>query len=342
VSLTYAELDARSNRLAHHLRGLGVGPDTRVALCVDRSLELVIGLMAVLKADGAYVPLDPTYPADRLRFMVEDSGAALLVARHGDLDASLPAATPVLWLDDLSASLDAGPAEAPDVDVSPADRAYVIYTSGSTGRPKGVELEHRGLSNVVAAQRDVLGLGPTDRVLQFAPLSFDASVFELGMSLGLGATLFVLDADSLYPGPGLHDALLRHRITVVILPPSALAVLPDEPLPDLGTLLVGGEACPPAQVERWAPGRRFFNLYGPTEATIWATAAECTPSKTRPPIGRPIPNTRIYLLDEQGRPTPIGVPGELHIAGTGVARGYLGRPELTSAGATYLYILSLL
>ncbi|HEY7767793.1 amino acid adenylation domain-containing protein [Longimicrobium sp.] len=335
--LSYAELNARANRLAHDLRSRGVGPEVRVGLCLERGPEMVAAVLAVWKAGGAYVPLDPAYPRERLAYMLGDSAPAVVLTQRavaqalaGVLDG-LGGGVPVLELD--------GPAPAwasqPDTNpsrggVTPEHPAYVIYTSGSTGRPKGVLVPHRGLANVAAAQQRVFGVGPDDRVLQFASFSFDAAAFELVMALASGAALCVAPRDELLPGPGLLALLRRHAVTTVTLPPSALAALPVEELPALRTITVAGEALPAELVERWGTRHRLWNLYGPTEATIWSTAAECADRARRPDIGAPIANVRAYVLDAALEPLPVGVPGELYVGGAGVARGYLGRQGLTA------------
>ncbi|MFO7587519.1 MAG: non-ribosomal peptide synthetase, partial [Gemmatimonadota bacterium] len=211
----------------------------------------------------------------------------------------------------------------------PGDLAYVIYTSGSTGVPKGTELRHGGLCNLAEAQRVAFGIEPGDRVLQFAPLSFDASVWETFMALANGATLVVAGPEELV-GTALAEVLARERIGVVTLPPSVLAVLPEAELPDLRVVVSAGEACGAELVDRWAGGRAFFNAYGPTETTVCAAMHRCEPGEGAPPIGRPLPNVRCYVLDGRLRPVPVGVPGELCVGGVQVARGYLGRPDLTA------------
>ncbi|HEX8244764.1 MAG TPA: amino acid adenylation domain-containing protein, partial [Longimicrobium sp.] len=334
---SYAELNARANRLAHHLRALGVGPDVRVGICVERGPEMVAAVLAVLKAGGAYVPLDPAYPVDRLRYMLADSAPAVVLTQDAVAEtlagvfAGLGAEVPVLRLDastqPWASEPDADPARG---DLSPEHPAYVIYTSGSTGRPKGVLVPHRGLCNVAAAQQRAFGVGAGDRVLQFASLSFDAAAFELVMALASGAALCVASRDELLPGPGLLALLRRHAITTLTLPPSALAALPVKELPALRTITTAGEALPLELVARWGVRHRLWNLYGPTEATIWSTVSECADPARTPDIGHPIANTRAYVLDGRGEPQPVGVAGELYVGGAGVARGYLGRPALTA------------
>ncbi|MFL5539647.1 MAG: amino acid adenylation domain-containing protein, partial [Longimicrobiaceae bacterium] len=336
-TLSYAELNARANRLAHDLRSRGVGPEVRVALCVERGPGMVAAVLAVLKAGGAYVPLDPAYPRDRLAYMLADSAPAVVLTQGAVAQAlagvlgGLGGGVPVLELDA------AAPAWASQRETNPArgglapeHPAYVIYTSGSTGRPKGVLVPHRGLCNVAAAQQRAFGVGPDDRVLQFASLSFDAAAFELVMALASGAALCVAPRDELLPGPGLLALLRAHAVTTVTLPPSALAALPAEELPALRTITVAGEALPAELVERWGARHRLWNLYGPTEATIWSTAAECADPARKPDIGVPIANVRACVLDAALAPLPVGVPGELYVGGAGVARGYLGRPGLTA------------
>jgi amino acid adenylation domain-containing protein len=330
LHLTYAELDRRANQLARHLRALGVGPEVRVGLCLDRTPELLIGLLGILKAGGAYLPLDPTYPAERLAFMLEDSQVGILLTQERLLDR-----LPALWA--LVVAIDAEwpaiatqPTTCPTSGVTPANLAYLIYTSGSTGQPKGVLVAHAGLDNLAAAQIQAFTVQPNSRVLQFAALGFDAAVSEIAMALLAGAALVLADQDDRLPGPQLLRLLHDQAITTVTLPPSALAALPSAALPALRTMIAAGEECSAAIIARWGPGRRMVNAYGPTEATVCATLHVSADHARAPAIGRPLPNVQVYLLDPQLRPTPIGVPGELFIGGVGLARGYLGRPDLTA------------
>jgi amino acid adenylation domain-containing protein len=329
--LTYAELNGRANRLAHHLAGLGVGPETRVGICLERGTEMVVSVLAVLKAGGAYVPLDPAHAAERLAFMLADAAVPVLVTQES-LRGALPAGdgVAVVSVDGDRARIAAEPAENLERDVSPDHLAYVIYTSGSTGTPKGVMVPHRGVPNLAYSQARRFGIDGTSRVLQFASLSFDAAVAELFDTLLAGATLVLASRDDLLPGAGLLETLRRGRVTVATLPPSVLAILPPDDLPELRTVVSAGEAVDAATVERWSAGRTFVNAYGPTETTVCATSAACEADGRAPAIGRALENVRVYVLDAAGRPAPLGVPGELYVGGVGVARGYLGRPGLTA------------
>ncbi|HSK80240.1 MAG TPA: non-ribosomal peptide synthase/polyketide synthase [Thermoanaerobaculia bacterium] len=314
--LTYGELDRQANRLAWHLIALGVGPEVWVGIALERSLAMIVGLLAVAKAGGAYVPLDPAYPADRLAYMVGETRPRVVIT-----EASLR---------EEAEAIAARPASRPSVSVTPENAAYVIFTSGSTGRPKGVVIPHAGLPNLAEGTVPVFGVGPGDRMLLFAPLAFDTSLFEILTALRGGATLCVAGRDEMLPGPGLVRLIREKGITRLTLTPSALAALPEEELPGVTSVTVAGEACTADLVERWGRGRRFFNCYGPTEHTVWSSVAVCTPSPRRPPIGRPVANKRFTVLDPDGSPVPAGVPGELWVGGVGAARGYLNRPDLTA------------
>ncbi|HLF26569.1 MAG TPA: amino acid adenylation domain-containing protein, partial [Anaerolineae bacterium] len=332
-SLTYAELNRRANQLAHHLRRYGVGPEVRVGILIERSIEMVVGVLGVLKAGAAYVPLDPEYPASRLAFMLQDAGVNVLLA-HAPLLSKLPEHNArVICLDTDWSAIAQSPSSNLCVSVAPENLAYVIYTSGSTGLPKGTLLHHRGLCNLAQTLRDKFELGSESRLLQFAAFSFDASVSEMFAALTTGARLVLAPREQLLSPLDLIELLQTEGITCVTLPPSLLAVLSTAELPALRTLISAGEACPWEVAERWAEGRRFLNGYGPTETTVAASYYEVNERVAGAqlvPIGKPNPNTTIYLLDSNGQPAPIGVPGEICIGGVGVGRGYLNRPDLTA------------
>ncbi|OTA17398.1 Amino acid adenylation [Xenorhabdus vietnamensis] len=338
-SLSYDELNKRANRLAHHLISLGVHPDDRVAICIERSLEMVVGLLGVLKAGGAFVPLDPTYPTERLTYMLNDSAPVALITQ-ATMAETWNSNLPTIILDTPECSvLGEKPEEntiTQALGLTSRHLAYVIYTSGSTGHPKGVMIEHHSLCNLITAHQDTLTITPDSRILQFASNSFDACIWECCMALLAGASLYLAKRDNLLPGKMLSHYLETHAITHALLSPTVLATMNTIPAA-LQTLLVGGEACPPTLVKRWAQGRQMINAYGPTEATICATLYRCGNQENHdnheeqaPPIGHPIANTQIYILDLYGQPVPLGVVGEIYIAGVCVARGYLNRPELTA------------
>ncbi|NOK21667.1 non-ribosomal peptide synthetase, partial [Corallococcus carmarthensis] len=331
TQLTYAQLDARANQLAHALRRRGVGPEVRVALSVERSLDVVIGLLGILKAGGAWVPVDPLLPRERLAFMLEDSAAQVLVTQQPLVDRFPEALhARALCLDTERSALAKEPTDAPVADVTPANMAYLLYTSGSTGTPKGTAVEHRSVANLVTHEAVAYGIGPDSRVLQFASLSFDLSVEEIFTTLCNGATLVLAPLEKLMPGAPLPVLLREQHLSVVSLTPAALAATSSEGLPEVRTVISGGEALPADVVARWAPGRRLINTYGPTEATVIATLGDVVASNSVPSIGKPLANVRVYVLDPHGQPVPVGVRGELHIGGVGVARGYAGRPALTA------------
>ncbi|CAD5923718.1 non-ribosomal peptide synthetase [Planktothrix agardhii] len=330
TELTYRELNSRANQLAHYLRFLGVETEVIVGLCVERSLEMIVALMGILKAGGVYLPLDPEYPPERLQFMLEDSQVSLLLTQGLLVDKLPNHRAKTLFLEDFWQEIDQNSQNNLTKVVRASNLANVIYTSGSTGKPKGVMVEHKGLCNLALAQIQAFAVYSQSRVLQFASFSFDACISEVLMALGAGATLYLGTKDDLMPGLPLMERLRDYAITHITLPPSALAVLPWENLPSLQTIIVAGEACSPELVKKWSQGQNFFNGYGPTEGSVCATIAKCTPFDEKITIGRPIPNVQVYILDPHLQAVPIGVPGELHIGGAGLARGYLNRPELTA------------
>jgi amino acid adenylation domain-containing protein len=326
-SLTYAQLDARANQLAHHLQACGVGPEVVVGLCVERSPEMVVSVLGILKAGGAYLPLDPTYPPNRMAFMLADAHASVLVTHHALLDGIPRHDAQIVHLDAHWAAITRHPVSAPANRLYPQNIAYVIYTSGSTGEPKGVAVPHSGIPNLVAAKIDHFAIASEARVLQFASLSFDAAVWEIGAAFTAGAVLILAPiADR--SGDALAKLIREQNVTHAALPPILLADLPEDiPLPNL---MVAGEACSSDVVARWSTGRRMINAYGPTETTVCTSMSEPLGGAGIPPIGRPIRNRQVYVLDAGLQLVPVGIVGELYAAGAGLARGYLGRPALTA------------
>ncbi|MFG3399501.1 non-ribosomal peptide synthetase, partial [Streptomyces parvus] len=318
--VSYAELNARANRLAHWLIGQGVGPEKLVAVELPRSVEMVVAVLAVLKAGGAYLPLDPEYPGDRREFMLADARPVLV------LDAEA-------MVQDMSGFPDTDP----EADIALTCPAYVIYTSGSTGTPKAVVVTHTGVAALARTQVERLGVRPPSRVLQFASLSFDVAFGDLCTAFAAGAALVIPESGRL-SSEALHRLLADAEVTHVQLPLSVLRALTfdgiESALPRLETVVAGGEVCPPDLAARWSAGRRMLNAYGPTEATVCVSTSTMTDgeplSDGAVPIGRPVTNTRLFVLDEVLRPVPVGVVGELYVSGAGLARGYLGRVGLTA------------
>jgi amino acid adenylation domain-containing protein/non-ribosomal peptide synthase protein (TIGR01720 family) len=328
-SLSYAGLTARAARLAHYLRSAGVGAETVVGLCLPRDADMVVAMLAVWQGGGAYVPLDPEYPAERLEFMLADSKATVVVGT-GDTVEDLPVGRlRTIALDDPAVTmvLSGLPSAPPRVVADPGQLAYVMYTSGSTGTPKGVQVAHRGVVNLVTAQGPVFGVGPGVRVVQFASFNFDAAVSEVYVTLVSGGTLVVASAEERAEPDRLAGLVRALGVEVATLPPSLLGVLAPGDLEGLGTLVAAGERLEPGIAAVWQDHHRLLNTYGPTELTVCASIAVTDPSRA---IGKPIANTRVLVLDRHLNPVPVGMAGEVFIAGAGVARGYGGRPALTA------------
>lgn len=337
--LTYRELNQRANQLAHYLQILGVGPEVLVGICIERSLEMVVGILGILKAGGAYVPLDSAYPQERLAFMLQDSQVPVLLTQE-KLKAGLPEhGAHVVCLDTGWKAIAQESEETSVSGVTANNLAYAIYTSGSTGQPKGVMISHLALCNHMFWMRETWPLTEIDRVLQKTPISFDASVWEFFAPLIAGARLVIARPEGHRDSVYLIDAITAHNITVLQLVPSMLQVLLSEPRLEqchsLRYVYCGGEALPIEIQQRFSArlgGAKLYNLYGPTEACIdvtWWTCEQKSQGRTVP-IGRPIANVQIYLLDAYLQPVPIGVLGELYIGGTGLARGYLNQSDLTA------------
>jgi len=336
--LTYAQLEARANQLAYHLQGLGVGPEVPVAICMDRSLEMVVGILGILKAGGAYVPLDPEYPKERLAYMMEDARTQVLLTQNTLRESMPELGIAVVCVDSDWETIARHGKSTPQANATAANLAYVIYTSGSTGQPKGVMVEHGGLTNTINWTMETLELSSSDRCILKTPITFDASGRELFATLLAGGTLIVAEPGGHRDSRYLADTIRGERISILHCVPSLLRLLVEEPAFDeslaLRAVMCGGEALPPQLVTRFQSriGAKLYNVYGPTEtiidSTFWS-CEECNPH-CAVPIGRPIPNAQVYILDDLLRLLPIGVAGDLYIGGVGMARGYVRRPDLTA------------
>ncbi|SFJ86785.1 non-ribosomal peptide synthetase, partial [Thermoflavimicrobium dichotomicum] len=327
TSLTYQQLNARANQLARVLRDAGVERETIVGIMANRSLDTIVAILAVLKAGGAYLPIDPEYPDARIQYMLEDSGTSVLLVHKRE---EVPAYYVGTWLEIHQADYEyKDKSNLPCIN-EVSDLAYVIYTSGSTGKPKGVMIEHRGVSQFLVMAK-TYGIDQSSRVLQFASLSFDASVQEIFHTLLSGATLVLCRKETLLSESGLKRVLREQAITTVTLPPSLLRTIEYTDLPALTTLVTAGEPCTAEIIRTWGKDRTFINAYGPTEATVCTTLALYQDAHfTNVTIGTPILNKHVYIVNEEHQLQPVGVPGELCIGGKGLARGYLHRPELTA------------
>lgn len=337
-TITYAQLDMRANQLAHHLIGLGVQPGDRVALCVERSVEMIVGIVGILKAGAAYVPLDPAYPQDRLAFVLADTAAPVVITQP-HLKGILPASDArIVVLDSLGTQVSSQPTTRPIVPVTPDHLAYVIYTSGSTGKPKGVPISHRNLVHSTTARFHFYP-EPVKRFLLLSSFAFDSSVVGLFWSLCQGGTLVLPRQKQEQDVYDIAALIARHNISHMLCLPSLYYLLLEHGgagnLGSLKSVIVAGEACTADLVRahyRLLPRTTLYNEYGPTEGTVWATACAIPAdfNGSVVPIGKPIPNMRVYVLDAQQQPVPLGVAGELYIGGEGLTAGYLNRPELTA------------
>jgi amino acid adenylation domain-containing protein/non-ribosomal peptide synthase protein (TIGR01720 family) len=332
AQMSYGELDRRSNRLARHLRSLGVAAEVRVAICLERSPEMFIAILGVLKSGGAYTPLDPSYPSERLNQIIDDAQCPVIITERALL-GKLPGGPvgliqPVL-IDESWPQIERESDSPVHITIPPDAAAYVIFTSGSTGRPKGVCVSHGGAASLAASQRAMFALEPGKRSLQFASPAFDAVVWEWLMAFCSGGTLILPDSEHSREGTEFAELLDRMRVEIATVPPPALTGLTPADFPALRSLVVAGEPCPPALACAWGAGRDFFNAYGPTETTVCATISPPLSTEDAP-IGRAIPGTYVFVLDEQMRLAPRGFTGELYVGGAGVARGYLNRPALTA------------
>src|SRR5258706_5917242 len=336
--LTYRELNNQANRLAHYLQNNGVGVESLVGICLERSIDLIVGLLGILKAGGAYVPLDPSYPKERLAFMLRDSAAQVLITEHALVDQFPDCGAKMIFLDRYSAKIGEESDRNGAGHATPDSLAYVIYTSGSTGEPKGVAVSQRAINRLVI-NSDYLQITSADVMAQGSNVSFDAATFEIWGALLNGARLVSIAKDTLLSPPALFSAIERHGITTLFLTTPLFNQMVEQipsALGKLRNLLFGGEAADPRRVDgllRNGPPVRLLHVYGPTETTTfasWHLVYSVSEDATSIPIGKPIVNTEIYILDSHLDPVPIGVAGELHIGGVGLARGYLNRPELTS------------
>ncbi len=335
--LTYAELDERANRLAHELRSRGVAVEDRVGVCFQRSVDAIVALLAVIKAGAAYLPLNPADPAPRLQAIVGDARPALVLTHRAGA-ANLPQTVLRLTVDNERVRIGQHPATRPDVRVDARNVAYVVYTSGSSGTPKGVQVEHRAVCNHLLWMQSVLPMDESDRILQKYPVNFDASVYEIFGPLLAGAQLIPAEPSDYWDGSAFVRQVAAHEITIVDLVPSLLETLVEDDefvaCTGLRRVVVGGQEVTPALVERFHERMHaeLHNIYGPTEATIGVTSARClpVPARERVPIGRVGHNMQAYVLDWALNPMPVGIPGELHIAGECLARGYADDPALTA------------
>ncbi len=330
-SLSYRELNQKANQLAHYLRQQGVVAETLVAICMERSIEMIVGILGILKSGGAYVPIDPEYPRARIKFIFEDCRAMFVITQfrlakkiHTITDGA------VITVDKIK-NIKIHNKESISLNFDSSQLAYVIYTSGTTGKPKGVLIKHQGVVNTVLAKLRKFAINHSDRILNFSTLSFDASVWEIFPCLFAGATLYLARKENLLPGSKLTNFLEQNKITIATLVPSILAITPPPSTSHLRIIISAGESCSKAVVKQWENVPVFVNAYGPTEFTICAAMAIVGKDAKKITIGRPIPNTKIFILDDNMQPLPMGITGELYVTGHGLAKGYLNRDALTKS-----------
>ena len=333
ASLTYGQLDATANQLAHFLRKRGVGTGDRIAICMDRSLEMLIGVLGILKAGAAYVPLDPEFPFERIAAVFEDAKPSVLLTQAAVLARLGPVAAQVVCLDAVMSEIGREPKSAPDTATTASDLAYVIFTSGSTGRPKGVQIPHRAVVNMLCSMAERPGLTSQDTLLAVTTLSFDIAVLELYLPLSVGARVVIATKADTSDGNNLLSLMLATRTTVMQATPTTWRLLIEAGWkgPSDLKILCGGEALARDLADALlARSKSIWNMYGPTETTVWSAVSQVEAGTGPVTIGPPIANTEFYVLDKKGQPVPLGVAGELHIGGEGLARGYWNRPELTA------------
>ncbi|MBA9084643.1 amino acid adenylation domain-containing protein [Fontibacillus solani] len=337
-SLTYNEVNEKANQLAHYLQRQGAAPETFIGVFLERSSEMIVSILAVLKSGAAYVPISTTYPDDRIAYIVGEANFNMILTNsvHAErvstiVGHNITSSSKIVQLDEeWTQIVTESSTENLTSRNEPSDLAYMIYTSGSTGKPKGVMIEHRGIPNLVHEQINKFLLNHSDRVLQYASVSFDASISEIFTTLAAGATLVLLPQDNLYVGEELLYILKEKKISVVTLVPSVLSGLPGSELPHLKTLVTAGEACTRKLIQYWAPKLNFLNAYGPTETTVCATIHRCDAAEDVISLGTPISDTAVYLLNQHLQPVANGETGELYISSVGLARGYLNAEELTA------------
>ncbi|WP_072620080.1 non-ribosomal peptide synthetase [Spirulina major] len=340
-SLTYGELNQRANQLAHYLQQLGVQPDTLIGIYIERSLEMMVGLLGILKAGAAYVPLDPNYPPERIEYILENSATPILITSSTMLDSLPEHPAKIVCLDQDAAQITQQPDDNLASNVTPQNRCYVIFTSGSTGNPKGVEICHQSLVNFITAMAAAPGLTASDCLVAVTTISFDIHTLELYLPLTVGATLVLASQETTANGLGLAELMATHKATVMQATPATWRMLLNADWAGLPSLkaICGGEALPHELADQLLEKvGMLWNIYGPTETTVWSTTCEVKRDRDRTsdradrpePIGRPIANTQTYILDALMQPVPVGVPGEFYIGGDGVARGYFQRPDLTA------------